>query len=151
MQKGYTYLERGKWRLRWRERDQNGNVITRFATLATKDENYPSKRSVQLLAQKHLESLNAGRTQPESLMLLTDFIVNHYLPFVQQNLRPSTYKDYRSDIYERHLVDRIGNVKLRDFRTVMGQRLIAAIHKDNPEIGHKTLLRIKSFLSGVFR
>jgi integrase len=151
MQKGYTYLERGKWRLRWRETDSNGKVITRFATLATKDENYPSKRSVQLLAQKHLEPLNAGRTQPDSLMLVADFIEKNYLPFVQQNLRPSTYKDYRSDIYERHLVDRLGTIKLRDFRTVNAQRLIAAIHKDNPEIGHKTLLRVKSFLSGVFR
>jgi integrase len=151
MQRGHVYIERGKWRLRWWEADANGNQMRRFATLAVKDENYPTKRSVQLLAQKHLEPLNAGRTQPDSLMPLSDFIEKSYLPYVQQNLRASTHKDYKNDVYERHLQDRLGSIKLRDFRTVNGQRLIAAIHKDFPEIGHKTLLRVKSFLSGVFR
>ena len=150
MQRGHVYIERGKWRLRWWEADANGNQMRRFATLATKDENYPSKRSVQLLAQKHLEPLNAGRTQPDSLMPLTDFIEKNYLPYVQQNLRRSTHKDYK-DIYDRHVQHRLGAIKLRDFRTVNGQRIIAAIHKDHPELGHKTLLRIKSFLSGTFR
>jgi integrase len=31
------------------------------------------------------------------------------------------------------------------------QRLTSAIAKENPYLGHKTLLRLKSFLSGVFR
>jgi integrase len=151
MQTGYIYKERGKWRVRWYELKTDGTRLRRFATLVNVDENYPTKTSVRLLALKHLEPVNSGRTQPESLMPLTEFIENFYLPFVKQNLRPSTYKDYRNDIYERHLKDRLGNIKLRDFRTVNGQRLIAAVHKDFPEIGHKTLLRIKSFASGVFR
>jgi integrase len=151
MQTGHIYKERGKWRLRWWEPNTSGERIRRFATLAPVNPNYPNKRSVQLIAQKHLEPLNAGRTQPESLMPLKDFIENNYLPFVRQNLRASTYKDYKNDIYKRHLQSRLGSIRLRDFRTVNGQRLIAAIHKDNPEIGHKTLLRVKSFLSGVFR
>src|SRR5580704_566735 len=151
MQTGHVYKEREKWRLRWWETNAAGLRIRRFATLAPVSEDYPTKRSVQLLAQKHLEPLNAGRTQPDSLMPLSDFIEKSYLPYVQQNLRASTYKDYRNDVYERHLQQRLGTIKLRDFRTVNGQRLIAAIHKDNPEIGHKTLLRVKSFLSGVFR
>jgi hypothetical protein len=46
---------------------------------------------------------------------------------------------------------RLSGIKVRDFRAVNGQRIIAAISKDNPEIGHKTLLRIKSFLSGIFK
>jgi integrase len=151
MQTGYIYKERGKWRLRWWEPTTNGERMRRFTTLAPVGEDYPTKASVKLLAQKQLEALNAGRTQPESLMPVKDFIENHYLPDVKANLRASTYKDYKDDIYERHLVARLGSVKLRDFRTVNAQRLIADIHRDNPEIGHKTLLRIKSFLSGTFR
>jgi hypothetical protein len=46
---------------------------------------------------------------------------------------------------------RLVELRLRDFRTVHGQRIIAGISKDNPELSHKTLLRIKSFPSGVFR
>ena len=74
-----------------------------------------------------------------------------YLPMVKQFLRPSTYKNYKVDEYERHFKHRLGNLRLRDFRTAHGQRLISAIAKDHPAIGHKTLLRLKSFLSGVFR
>jgi len=46
---------------------------------------------------------------------------------------------------------RLRGLRLRDFPTAHGQRLISAIAKDNPETGHKTLLRLKSFLRGVFR
>jgi integrase len=85
-------------------------------------------------------------------MLISDFTDNVYFPFTKETLRPSTYKDYKSDIYERHNIkQRLDGLRLRDFRTVHGQKMIAAISKDNPELGHKTLLRLKSFLSGVFR
>jgi integrase len=69
----------------------------------------------------------------------------------KQFLRPSTYKNYKTDEYERHFRDRLGKLRLRDFRTAHGQRLISAIAREHPELGHKTLLRLKSFLSGVFR
>ena len=70
---------------------------------------------------------------------------------VKQFLRPSTYKDYKRDAWEKHFKHRLANLRLRDFRTAHGQRLISAIAKENPDLGHKTLLRLKSFLSGVFR
>ena len=69
----------------------------------------------------------------------------------KQFLRASTYKNYKIDEYERHFRHRLGNLRLRDFRAAHGQRLISAIAKDNPEMGHKTLLRLKSFMSGVFK
>jgi integrase len=69
----------------------------------------------------------------------------------KQFLRPSTYKNYKTDEYERHFKQRLGNLRLREFRTAHGQRLISAIAREHPELGHKTLLRLKSFLSGVFR
>src|ERR1700752_4406770 len=81
----------------------------------------------------------------------TTFIETVYLPMAKAFLRPSTYKNYKTDEYERHFKHRLGNLRLREFRTAHGQRLLSAISKDNPELGHKTLLRLKSFLSGVFR
>jgi hypothetical protein len=61
------------------------------------------------------------------------------------------HKDYANDAYRKHVKHRLAELRLRDFRTVHGQRIIAGISKDNLELSHKTLLRIKSFLSGVFR
>lgn len=60
------------------------------------------------------------------------FIENYYLPFVQKELRPSTYKDYKKDVYEKHLKIRLGELRLRDFRTVNGQRMLRDISTSNP-------------------
>jgi integrase len=48
------------------------------------------------------------------------------------------------------LKKRLGDVRLRDFRTVNAQRLIRDIANAN-NIGHKTLQRVRSFLSGTFK
>lgn len=74
-----------------------------------------------------------------------------YLPHVEKTLRPSTYKDCKKDVDEKRLKQRLGEIRLRDFRTVTGQRLIREIAEKNGDVGHKTLLHIKSFLSGVFK
>lgn len=79
------------------------------------------------------------------------FIEHYYLPHVAKELRPSTYKDYRRDVYEKHLKIRLGDLRLRDFRTVNGQRILRDISTSNPDLGHKTLSRVKSFLSGAFK
>ena len=71
------------------------------------------------------------------------------LPHVKLTLRASTYKDYRQDVFEKHLKIRLADLRMRDFRTVHGQKILASIA--SPAVGHKTLLRIKSFLSGTFK
>ena len=107
---------------------------------------YPSERSVTLLADKLLQPINSGAQVAESSIPLLNFIENVYLPHVKKELRPSTYKDY-NDILRVHLKARLGDIRLRDFRTVHGQRLLREI----TGVGHTSLLRIKSFLSGVFK
>ena len=112
---------------------------------------YPNKKSVEQLAWKHLEPINTRLQTPEPATPITEFIETIYLPMAKQFLRPSTYKNYKTDEYERHFKHRLGSLRLRDFRAAHGRALISAIAKDHPELGHKTLLRLKSFLSGVFK
>ncbi len=154
MQRGTIIRHRGNWRLRYYETviigGQKKNV-RRAVFLARIGKDYPTKRSVMALADRILTPLNAGQVLPESSLTVTSFIENFYLPFVQKELRPSTYKDYKRDIYEKHLKVRLGDLRLRDFRTVNGQRMIRDIAASNSDVGHKTLLRIKSFLSGCFK
>jgi integrase len=148
MQRGQIYRHNGSWLLRFWDVSASGRV-RRAVKLAPIDKDYPTKRSVLLLAEKHLAPLNAGQVQPESALSVVKFIEDFYLPFVEKELRASTYKDYKKDIFEKHLKQRLGDVRLRDFRTVTGQRIIRDIA--SPTVGHKTLLRIKSFLSGAFK
>jgi integrase len=154
MQRG-TITPRGRhWVLRfWEYQIKDGvkvrvNVHKKLAPIGPA---YPDKKSVEPLAWKQLEPVNTRLQTPESATPVTEFIEKIYLPMVKQFLRPSTYKNYKIDEYERHFKDRLGTLRLRDFRAAHGQRLISAIAKDHPELGHKTLLRLKSFLSGVFR
>src|ERR1017187_9337819 len=154
MQHGTILKHHGSWALRYYDTEvQNGVRVRKkvFKRLVPIGPEYPSKRSVQLLAWKILEPVNAQRLQPESSMPLCGFIENIYLPSVKESLRPSTYKDYKRDCYECHVKSRVQGIRLRDFRTVTGQKLIQDIARSNPTLGHKTLLRIKSFLSGTFR
>ncbi len=129
----------------------SASVCTHITKLAPIGVVYPDKKSVEPLAWKELEPVNTRLQTPESAMPITGFIESIYLPMVKEVLRASTYKDYKNDAYGKHFKQRLGDLRLRDFRTAHGQRMIAQILKDNPELGHKTLLRLKSFLSGVFR
>lgn len=154
MQRG-TIQSRGRhWVLRfWEYQIRDGvrvrvNVHKKLAPIGPA---YPDKKSVEPLAWKQLEPINTRLQTPESATPITEFIENVYLPMAKQFLRPSTYKNYKTDEYERHFKHRLDTLRLRDFRTAHGQRLLSAIAKEHPELGHKTLLRLKSFLSGVFR
>ncbi len=154
MQKG-TIQPRGRhWVLRfWEYQIRNGvrvrvNVHKKLAPIGPA---YPDKKSVESLAWKQLEPINTRLQTPESATPITEFIETVYLPMAKQFLRPSTYKNYKTDEYERHFKHRLGSLRLRDFRAAHGQRLISAIAREHPELGHKTLLRLKSFLSGVFK
>jgi len=149
MQRGIIYKHHGAWFLRYYDwRTVNGKPIKKRVArkLAPISPAYPTKRSVLTIAEKILTPINAGQVQPESTMLVEDFIENVYLPHVKRTLRQSTHKDY-NDIFRCHLKGKIGKVMMRDFRTVHAQRLLASI----PGVGHTSLLRIKSFLSGTFR
>lgn len=154
MQRGQIVKHRGKWRLRyWDIAIINGQKknVHRAAFLAPIGKDYPTKRSVTALADRILAPLNAGQVQPESSLTVVHFFENFYLPHVKKELRPSTYKDYKKDVFEKHLKVRLGELRLRDFRTVSGQRMLHDIAASNPDVGHKTLLRIKAVLSGAFK
>src|ERR1700745_4198672 len=116
--------------------------------LARVSKEHPTAASVRQLADEILSPLNRRQLQPESAMLLTEFIELRYFPGMKNELRPSTIHNYKAAIYDIHLKTRLEKLglRLRDFRTVHAQRLF----RDIPDVGHVTLLRIKSFLSGVF-
>jgi hypothetical protein len=153
VQRGTISRHGRHWVLRFWEyqiRNRQRVRVNTYKKLAPIGAAYPNKKSVEVLAWKE-EPVNTRLQTPESAMSIVEFIDNVYLPMVREVLRPSTYKDYKHDAFEKHFKHRLSNLRLRDFRTAHGQRMIAQIAKDNPELGHKTLLRLKSFLSGVFR
>jgi len=151
MQKGQIFRKGRSWFVRFWETTLENGARTRWRVckrLAPVDDRYRSGGDVRPLADELLARVNAANRQPESAMPVVEFIEHTYLPFVRERKRPSTFRGYR-DMFEGHVRDRLGTVRLRDFRTVMGEDLLAAIAEETP-LSHASLAHIKSFVSGVF-
>jgi hypothetical protein len=57
---------------------------------------YRTKKSVQPFVQELLAPLNSGLLNPQSTMLVSEFVEKVYLPeFVEKKLRAATLKQYR--------------------------------------------------------
>jgi integrase len=148
MQRGRVYKHHGSWLLQFYDDVLIDGKKTRKRTcvkLAPANKEFPTKKSVWSEAAKYLDPINSGQLQPESAVLLADYIEKVYLPAAEKRLRPSTVKDYK-EIFHQHLKKRLEDLRLRDFRTVHAQRIMASI----PDVGHARLLRIKAVLSAAF-
>lgn len=150
-QTGYIWRVKRSWYGRWREDVIENGVIVRkqcSAKLADVCDRYRTKADVRPLLEEKLRPLNERKLSAASTLSLGDFVDSFYLPYVAEQKRPSTLKGYR-DIWEDHLRGRIGHVRLRDFRTCDGERLLADIGRERP-LSHNSLKHIKSLLSGIF-
>ena len=94
-----------------------------------------------------MQRINAGKFSPHSSMNLRDFVEKVYLPYIEE-LRASTKKGYR-EIWNNHICDRVGDIRLREFRTVDASKMLRAIAEDH-DLSKTTLQHIKSVLSAIF-
>src|SRR5215467_10570117 len=104
-QSGYIMRHRGWWVLRYRERTGVGGavkVVHRAKRLAPVDSTHKTKASVRDLAVEQLEPLNRDAQKPLSVTKLGDFIERIYLPFANQQKRPSTSRGY-SQMWSNYL------------------------------------------------
>jgi hypothetical protein len=111
---------------------------------------YRTKKSVQLFVDEILAPLNSGLLNPQSTMLVSEFVDKIYLPgHVEKQLRAPTQKQYR-DVWKNHLKPRMGKLTLRGFRTVHGEQMLAKI-AEQATLGRSSLRHCKAFLSGTFK
>ena len=80
-------------------------------------------------------------------MVLKEFVDKIYLPSIEE-LRESTKKGYR-EIWNNHMRERVGHIRMREFRTVDASKMLKAIAEEN-DLSKTTLQHIKSVLSGIF-
>jgi integrase len=155
-----TIVRKGRnWVLRYYEdRIVDGHVerVRASQVLAPCGNVYRNKTDVKDLAQRALAKLPSAGGSIDGALTLGDFIENKYFPHIEQrtqmqgelHLEPSTVKGYR-DIWKFHGKGKsISTIRLRDFGTEHGQAFLMALDQS---LNHKTHLRIKAFLSGVFR
>jgi integrase len=148
---GYIWKVGGSWYGRWRDNVVEGNQVVRkqcSAKLADVCERFRTKADVRPLLAEKLRPINEGRSHPDSTQSVAQYVELHYLPFVEENFKPSTCAGYKS-LWEMYLAARLKGIALRDFRTVDAARLLADVHRAHA-IGRTTLKHVKSFLCGVF-
>jgi integrase len=151
-QKGYLYRKGSLWLLRYYDFEFSSDGTVRRAQKTKKLAKFgpecPSKTAARDLAREFLESINLARNAPESAMTLIRFAEDRYLPFVETHKRISTLHGYRN-MWKRYLKP-CGEIMLRDFRTVDGERILESIAREH-KLTSTTLAHIKAFLSGIFR
>jgi integrase len=151
-QKGYLYRKGSLWLLRYYDSEfsAQGMVgrVQKTKRLAKVGPECPNKTAARDLAREFLDSINLARKTPEAAMTLACFVETRYLPFVEMHKRISTFHGYRN-MWRRYLKPR-GEIMLREFRTVNGERILESISTEH-KLTSTTLAHIKAFLSGIFR
>jgi integrase len=144
----------GKWYLRyWERRLVDGNLERKRAThylgeVMTRGRKPPE--TITKAAEDHMRNVLDCTIPPERVISLKDFAETVYLPWVKQNLRPSTYRGYRG-VWEDHIRAASGrdSAVLKDVQCYTVQRWLNVIAKE--DLGRNSLKHVKSTLSGMFR
>ncbi|HEX2713647.1 MAG TPA: tyrosine-type recombinase/integrase [Candidatus Acidoferrales bacterium] len=149
-QDGQLYVHHGAWFVRYRVRVRQEDGLTKLQQKAKKlgsVADYPLESQIMPLKTDFMHRLNAGKFTPESGMVLKEFVEKVYLPYIEE-LRESTKKGYW-EIWNNHIRDRVGHIRMREFRTVDASKMLKAV-ADKNELTKTTLQHIKSVLSGIF-
>jgi integrase len=154
-QKGYVFHKGQNWYVRYYDDVVQADGAVKRVQVCKKLDveyggDYRTEKSVRPFVADILAPLNSGLLNPQSTMLVSEFVERIYLPeFVDKQLRPSTRKQY-GDTWADHLKGRMGRMTLRGFRTVHGEQMLADVARQT-KLGRHSLKHIKSFLSGVFK
>jgi integrase len=164
-QEGSLMVRGGWWGLRYRDYGDNGKKKFHRIALATDhpdirphEASKAQQRFVEQLAKARTE-INQGHISAtgNAQITLGEFIENSYftrcewrmkLPAgTEGHMEPTTYDGYK-DIFNVHVKNSpSAKIRLRDFTPTHGRRFMESISQ---ELSHKTHLRIRAFLSGVF-
>ncbi len=150
-QDGCLYMDHGAWFVRYRERirQEDGSIkLKQRARRLGSVKDYRRECDIRPLFTDFMQRLNAAKFTPETNLTLKEFVENIYLPFIEDETRASTKKGYR-EIWNNHICDRIGEIRVREFRTVHASKMLRAIADEN-DLSKTTLQHIKSVLSGIF-
>jgi len=142
----------GQWFLRvYESRVINGEVkrvraAKPLGPVTTRGKHPP--KSIADEAEQKLQEINRNALPPEKVLTIEDFMERVYFPMAEREKRPSTVSGYQ-DIWNVHLKSRCRTAWLKDVQTYHVQGWLDDIAHTG-EFGRRTLLHIKSMLSGVF-
>jgi integrase len=150
-QNGRLYEEHGAWYVQYRQRialEDGSSKLNRAAKHLGRSQDFANIFDVERCRASFMQIVNCDRLSANSRVTLTAFVEGAYLPWTKEERRASTSKGHH-EIWSNHLRHRVGELRLREFRTVDASRMLRAIAKEK-DLTTTTLQHIKSVLSTIF-
>jgi integrase len=150
-QNGFLYEHHGAWYVRYRQRISKGDGSTNLRRASKHlghSKDFRNISDVEQCRASFMQTVNRDRLSANSRITLTAFVEGAYLPWTKEERRASTSKGHH-EIWINHIRDHVGELHLREFRTVDASRMLRAIAKEN-DLTKTTLQHIKSVLSTIF-
>ncbi|MGA7631867.1 MAG: tyrosine-type recombinase/integrase [Terriglobales bacterium] len=150
-QNGYLYKDHGSWYVRYRQRisqEDGSSKVSHVCKRLGRSEDFCNIFEVERCRAGFMQTVNRDRLCANSRITLTAFVEGAYLPWTKEERRASTSKGHH-EIWSNHLRDRVGKLRLWEFRTVDASRMLRAIAKEK-DLTKTTLQHIKSVLSTIF-
>jgi integrase len=154
-QKGYIFHNRKSWFVRYCDDVLGSDGVLKRKLVCKKLDveyggEYRTKASVKTFVADILAPLNSGLLNPQSTMLVSDFVERVYLPeYVNKHLRAATQRQYKV-VWQNYIKPRMGKLTLRSFRTVHGEQMLAQIAAQ-AKLGRSSIRHCKAFLTGTFK
>jgi len=122
--------------------------VQRSRFLADKDDKHfsCSCKAVKKLAADIMSEVNGERSNNTEIRVV-DFWEKTYLPFAEQNLRPSTVEGYKQ-IWGQHLKVHFSATTLGEYKTHHMSVFLTSLAR---KLGKRTLSHIRSLASGIFQ
>jgi integrase len=163
-QKGYVFRANGWWWLRYFEtRVETGEApgferkmkrrqhASKLATVLPEHQRLrrPPEYVEQLQAE-FLARVNQNDVVPDKSISLAEFFTTVFAPHMAARRKVSTCYCMQKN-WDKELLPRIGNLRVRDLTTPDAQKTLDAIARENPKLARQTLFRYKSLMSAVMK
>src|SRR5712671_6749727 len=150
-QNGFPYEHHGAWYVRYYQRtskEDGSSKLSRASKHLGRSKDFANIFDVEQCRASFMQIVNCDRLSANPRVTLSTFVEGAYLPWTEEERRASTSKGHH-EIWSNHLRDRVGEFRLREFRTVDASRMLRAIAKEK-DLTTTTLQHIKSVLSTIF-
>jgi integrase len=150
-QLGSLYEHHGAWYVRYHQRiskEDGSSNLNRACKHLGRSKDFCNIFDVERCRASFMQTVNRDRLSGNSRITLTAFAEGAYLPWTKEERRASTSKGHH-EIWMNHIRDQVGELRLREFRTVDASRMLRAIAKEK-DLTKTTLQHIKSVLSTIF-
>src|SRR5216683_1984858 len=150
-QNGFLYEHHGAWYVRYCQRisKQDGSInLNRTSKHLGRSKDFRNISDVEQCRASFMQKVNRDWLGANSRITLTAFVEGEYLPWTKEERRASTSKGHH-EIWINHIREHVGDIHLREFRTVDASRMLRAIARES-DLTKTTLQHIKSVLSTIF-